>query len=257
MMIRPRRSDTQSRYSLLHLMRVQRLGIGIHKTFEQTFKEEVQRERPLSIITMPASIKDVPPEIFENILSHIRPVDYLKVKLVSKSFSDWASNVFKWEDMTMEEVVQGHTSVEASLPRGRPLNYCVCKHCGLVKPTNEFSDNQAVKTNHKRICISCGIGYNTYTKRQLPKINGEEHIPCWHCRKAVPKYDNWEEILVSGKAVLTKLLEETTPEGDPITYMTSDRRKLVSVHELPALALCKPCLRLMMRHRAAGPRLRH
>ncbi|KAF6218515.1 hypothetical protein HO133_005864 [Letharia lupina] len=172
---------------------------------------------------MPASIKDVPPEIFENILSHIRPVDYLKVKLVSKSFSDWASNVFKWEDMTMEEVVQGHTSVEASLPRGRPLNYCVCKHCGLVKPTNEFSDNQAVKTNHKRICISCGIGYNTYTKRQLPKINGEEHIPCWHCRKAVPKYDNWEEILVSGKAVLTKLLEETTPEGDPITYMTSDR----------------------------------
>lgn len=140
---------------------------------------------------MPASLEDVPPEVLKIILSHIDPIDYLKVKIVSKSFSDWADTVFKWEDMTKGEVIQGQTSLEAGLPRARRLKHFICTHCGLVKPTNKFSDNQAVKTNTKRICISCGISYNNYTKRLLPRINGEEHIPCWHCRTAVPKCDNW------------------------------------------------------------------
>lgn len=205
---------------------------------------------------MPASMKDVPPEILKIILSHIVPVDYLKVKLVSKSFSDWASVVFNWTDMTKGEVIQGQTSLEASLPRARRLTHLICTHCGLIKPTNNFSDNQAVKTNHKRICISCGITYNNYTKRQLPKIKGEEHIPCWHCRNAVPKYDNWEEVLASGKADLTKLLGGSRTEGRLQKYMTSDGRVLEWVHELQVLAFCKPCLELMVRHKEAALRLR-
>ena len=40
---------------------------------------------------MSSSMKDVPPEVFRVILSHVAPVDYLKVKLVSKRFSDCAS----------------------------------------------------------------------------------------------------------------------------------------------------------------------
>lgn len=205
---------------------------------------------------MPASFEDVPPELFKIILSYIPPVDYLKVKLVSKSFSDWATDVFEWEDMTKAEVVQGQTSLEASLPRMRHLNHFICTHCGLVKPTNKFSDNQAVKTNHKRICISCGISYNKYTKRQLPKINGEEHIPCWHCREAVPKYENWEEILASGKADLTKLLEGSRTEGQLQRYIAADGRVFQWAHELQVLAFCKPCLELMMRHKEAAARLR-
>lgn len=117
------------------------------------------------------------PEIFRIILSHIAPVDYLKVKLVSKEFSEWAAAEFKWKDMTKAEVIQGHTSLEAGLPRGRRLKHFICTHCGLVEPANKFSDSQAVKTNRKRVCISCGIIHRTYTERQLPKINGEERIP--------------------------------------------------------------------------------
>lgn len=222
---------------------------------------EIQRVAPqpvrvLSTSAMPTSLKDFPPEIFEIILSHIPPVDYLKVKLVSKSFSDWASAVFKWGDMTKGEVVQGQTSLEASLPRTRRLKHFICTHCGLVKPTSGFSDHQAVKTNYKRICISCGIGYNRYTKRQLPKINGEKQIPCWHCRKAVPKYENWEEVLASGKADLTMVLEGYRTEGIRQRYIAGDGRTLDWAPELQLLAFCKPCLELMMRHKKAESRIR-
>ncbi|CAD6567017.1 MAG: hypothetical protein ASARMPRED_000465 [Alectoria sarmentosa] len=205
---------------------------------------------------MPASLEEVPPELFKIILSHIPPVDYLKVKLVSKSFSSWASTEFKWRDMTKGEVVQGQTSLEASLPRARRLKHFICTHCGLVKSINKFSDNQAVKTNHKRICISCGISNKIYTKRQLPKINGDEHIPCWHCLKAVPKYDKWEEILESGKADLKKLLGGSKTEGRLQRYLTTDGRVLEWVYELPVLGFCKPCLELMMRHKEAASKLR-
>ena len=127
---------------------------------------------------MPTSIKDLPGEVFDIILSDIAPIDYLKVKLVSKDFCKWADTVFKWEEMTKIEVIRGQTSLEACLPRGRRLKILTCTHCGLVKPSNLFSDNQAAKTNPKRICISCGISNKTYTKHLLPKINGESHIPC-------------------------------------------------------------------------------
>ena len=201
---------------------------------------------------MPTSLNDFPPEIFEMILFHIPSVDYLKVKLVSKSFSDWASAVFKWEDMTKGEVVQGQTSLEASLPRTQRLKHLICTHCGLVKRTSDFSDNQAVKTNHKRICISCGIGYNIYTKHRMPKINGEEHTPCWHCMKAVPKYEYWEEILASGKADLINVLEGYGTEGVRQRYLAGDGRMLDSAHDLRILAFCKGCLELMMRHKMAN-----
>ena len=206
---------------------------------------------------MPTPMHDMPADVFRIILSYVAPVDYLKVKLASKSFSDWASAEFNWKDMTKEEVIQGQTSLEAGLPRTRRLKHFICTHCGLVKPTNMFSDNQAVKTNHRRICISCGISRKVYTKGQLPKINGEEYIPCWHCRKAVPKYDNWEVTLASGKAALTKLLEGSrTEDHHRERYITGDGRVLLWPHELQALAICKPCLGLMMRHKEAAPSLR-
>ncbi len=208
-----------------------------------------------STSAMPASIKDVPPEVFEAILSSITPVDYLKVKLVSKSFSNWASAVFKWRDMTKSEVVQGQTTLEASLPRARRLQDLICTHCGLVKPTKRFSDNQAVKTNHKRICISCGVICNYYTKRKLPRINGEEHIPCWHCKRAVPKYNNWEEILTSGKAGLMEALGGSRTDGILLRYKNPDGRTLDWIYELQALAFCKPCLQQMMRFRKLPARL--
>ena len=209
------------------------------------------------MVNMPVtSVHDVPPEIFSVILSHIPPVDYLKVKLVSKAFSQWASVEFDREKMTKREVIQGQTSLEASLPRARRLKHLICTHCGRVKPTNEFSDNQAVKTNPRRICLSCGISSKAYTRRQLPKINGEEHIPCWHCRKAVPKYENWEEILVAGKTALTKVMQGSRSEGLLQRYITGDGRTLDWVHELQALAFCKPCLKVMMRHKEAALRLR-
>lgn len=128
---------------------------------------------------MSSSMNNIPPEVLRVILFYVAPEDYLKVKLVSKHFSEWASAEFKWKDMTKAELVQGHTSLEAGFPRGRRLQYFVCTHCGLVKPTKAYSDNQAVKKNPTRICVSCGIIRNRYTRRVLPKINGEEHIP-WY-----------------------------------------------------------------------------
>ena len=56
---------------------------------------------------MPTSVHDVPSEIFRVILSYISPIDYLKVKLVSKAFSRWASAEFDWANMTKGEVIQG------------------------------------------------------------------------------------------------------------------------------------------------------
>ena len=216
---------------------------------------QLHRKRALPISTMPIPVQDVPADIFRLILSHVAPVDYLKVKLVSKSFSSWASTEFNWEHMTKDEVIKGHTSLEACLPRTRRLKDFICIHCGRVKSTNSFSDNQAVKTNHKRICISCGISQRIYTKGQLPKINGEEHIPCWHCLKAVPKYQDWEKKLALGKAALAKLLEGSRTEGARQRYITGDSRTLESSHELQALVFCEPCLKLMMRHKEAALRL--
>ena len=138
---------------------------------------------------MPTSIEKFPGEVFEIILSDTAPTEYLKVKLVSKHFSKWADTVFKWEEMTKTEVIQGQTSLEAcldfpegqrrSVPKGqRRLDILTCTHCGLLKKINRFSDNQAAQTNPTRFCISCGIISRKYTKGRRPTINGEEHIPC-------------------------------------------------------------------------------
>ena len=191
------------------------------------------------------------------VLSHIDPVDYLKVKLVSKSFSQWASVVFKRKIMTKAEVIQGQTSLEASLPRSRRLKHLICTHCGLVKSTSSFSDNQAVKTNRTRICISCGISRGRYTRGQMPKVNGVEQIPCWHCRQAVPKYKEWERLLAAGKATLTKILKGSNTGGFLQCYAAGDGRFLAWPHELQVLAFCEQCLELMLRHKQAVLGLRH
>ena len=195
---------------------------------------------------MPTSIEDVPPEIFKAISSYITPVDYLKFKLVSKSFAHWATLEFKWKEMTKDEVIQGQTSLEAGLPRTRRLKSFICTHCGRVKASRKFSDAQAIKTNFKRICVSCGITNRIYTVGQMPKINGQERIPCWRCRKAVPKYDKWEDALASGKHTLMMIIEHHyRPEGYINRYTTKDGRTLDTSHQLRALAFCGGCLNRM------------
>ena len=183
------------------------------------------------------------------ILSHIPPVDCLKVKLVCKSFNNWACTEFESREMTKCEIIQAQTSLEASLPRSRRLKHFICTHCGLVKPTDKFSDNQAVKTKSKRICISCGIIRRSYTTGQMPKVNGVKYIPCWVCKNAVPQYENWQDVMASGKAVLTKILEGFRNEGLPQIYKTGDGRFLEGSNELRVLAFCKQCLDLMLHHK--------
>ena len=130
---------------------------------------------------MTTSIQQLPGEVFKIVLSDIDPIDYLKVKLVSKHFCKWACDAFKWEEMTKAEVIEGQTSFEAclSLQRGQRLAFLICTYCGRVKTSNQFSDNQtAAKTNPTRFCISCGISDMVYTKTKLPTVNGVSHIPC-------------------------------------------------------------------------------
>ena len=196
---------------------------------------------------MPIPIETVPPEIFKLISSYVAPIDYLKFKLVSKSFADWATCEFGWKNMTKDEVIQGQISLEAGLPRTRRLKSFICTHCGLVKASDRFSDSQGVKTNWKRICVSCGISNRIYTVGQLPKINGQEHIPCWNCRNAVPKYDKWEDVLASGKDALAEIIECGKCEGYINRYTTRDGRTLDSIHQLQALAFCKRCMKQMLR----------
>ena len=130
---------------------------------------------------MKTSVQDLPGEVFKEILSIIDPIDYLKVTLVSKHFYTWACDVFKWEEMTKDEVIQGQISFEACLDlhRGQRLAFLICTHCGLVKTSNQFSDNQTVpKVKRTRFCISCGISERTYTKGKRPTVNGVSLIPC-------------------------------------------------------------------------------
>ena len=190
------------------------------------------------------------------VLSHIPPIDSLKVKLVCKCFNVWACPEFKSRDMTKGEVIQAQISLEVSLPRGRPLKQFICTHCGLVKPTDKFSDNQAVKTNYRRICISCGISHRTYTTGQMPKVNGVKCIPCWLCKNAVPEYENWRDVMALGKAALAKILDASWNEGLPQRYKTGDGRFLAWPYELQVLAFCKECLELMLRHTEEEWRLR-
>ena len=185
------------------------------------------------------------------VLSHIPPVDSLKVKLVCKSLNAWACTEFNSRDMTKREVIEAQTSLEASLPRGRRLKHFICTHCGLVKPTDKFSDNQAVKTNYTRTCISCGINRRSYTTGKMPKVNGVKRIPCWLCKNAVPEYENWQDVMASGKAALTKILDASWNGGRPQRYKTGDGRFLEWPNELQVLAFCKQCLKLMLRHKEA------
>ena len=198
---------------------------------------------------MSTAIQNVPSEIFKLILSYVAPVDYLKFKLVSKSFADWATSEFDWKNMTKDEVIQGQTSLEARLPRTRRLKSFICTHCGLVKDSDQFSDSQAIKTNFKRICVSCGISNRIYTVGVLPKIDGQEHIPCWNCRRAVPKYHKWKDALASGKDALLRIMEQGRSEGYVERYTTRDGRKFDCIQELQALAFCKPCMKQILLHK--------
>ena len=187
-----------------------------------------------------------------HVLSHIPPVDCLKVKLVCKSFNDWACIEFTSRDMTKGEIIQAQTSLEASFPRGRRLKHFICTHCGLVKPTDKFSDNQAVKTNYTRTCISCGIYRGKYTTGQMPKVNGLKCIPCWLCKNAVPEFEKWQAEMALGKADLTKIFDVSRREGLPQRYKTGDGRFLASPYELRVLAFCQQCLELMLCHNKHG-----
>ena len=60
----------------------------------------------------------------------------------------------------------------------------------------------------------------------------------------------------SGKLDLIKILQGSENNGRLERYMTGDGRSLDWVYELEVLAFCKPCLKLMMRHKEASLSLR-
>ena len=64
--------------------------------------------------------------------------------------------------------------------------------------------------------------------------------------------NNWEEILTSGKADLTRILQASRSEGQLLKYKTKDGRLLTWVAEPELLAFCIPCLELMKRLGQAG-----
>jgi len=147
-----------------------------------------------------APFTTLPPEIPLNILAQVPSESHLAVKLVSKHFHTYAKAAFLHtegndESITLTQCCRSHTGIEASLPRGRPLNCCICTHCGHVKDTHLFTDTQARKVNPKRICIACGITQKKYTEKLLPRVNDEYLIPCWGCKRAVPQFKYWRYLL--------------------------------------------------------------
>ena len=75
----------------------------------------------------------------------------------------------------------------------------------------------------------------------------------WRCKQAVPKYDNWEEIVASGKADLAKFMDGSRT-GDLQRYNNADGRSLDWVFELEVLAFCRPCLEAMRPYKQVAPR---
>ncbi|KAL6719843.1 hypothetical protein ACLMJK_001764 [Lecanora helva] len=146
-----------------------------------------------------APFNKVPPEILLNILSQIHHDSLLSVKLVSKVFFTYVTAAshqrLEYNNREFSAWCRYHTEIEASLPRGRPLNCCICTHCGRVKDTHLFTDTQARKDNPKRICIACGIDAKKYTEKVLPRVHDEYLIPCWSCKRAVPQFKNWRYTL--------------------------------------------------------------
>ena len=69
---------------------------------------------------------------------------------------------------------------------------------------------------------------------------------------AVPMSDDWEERLTSGKAEMTRILQQFKSEGHTLKWRTNDGRLLPWAAEPESLAFCIPCLELMMRLGKAG-----
>ena len=176
-----------------------------------------------------APLSTLPPEIVLHIMSYIPTESLLPVKLVSKIFHAYATIATlhnKTINRDLAQVCRCQTMVEASLPRGRPLNCCICTHCGRVKKTCAFTDTQSRKVNPKRICISCGILQKKYTEKRLPRVDGEYLIPCWECREAVPQFRCWRYILS-----IARHRFQLPPEPSPD-----------AIYDMLYGAYCKECL---------------
>lgn len=134
---------------------------------------------------------NVPNEMLLNILGSVNATDHLSVKLVSKRFRGWATDI-DTTTLTLAEVVRCHAAIEAAFPRNRELVRCCCTHCGLVKDTAQFSDPDAKKTKANRTCIACGIRRKKYSHRCLPTVGGQQRIPCHDCLRPISLYDGWK-----------------------------------------------------------------
>jgi len=143
---------------------------------------------------IPIPITSLPMEMVLEIIHKVPASSHLAVKLVSKSFHTFATAANLAAPSNKARAIRSHTMIEATIPRGRPLQCCICTACGLVKNTNLFSDAQAKKTNTTRICLSCGIAAKIYTKRKQPKVDGVGKLPCFRCRRAVPIWQGWESV---------------------------------------------------------------
>ena len=69
---------------------------------------------------------------------------------------------------------------------------------------------------------------------------------------AVPMSRDWQAKLRSGKADITRILQQLKSEGQVLKYRTQDDRLLTWVAEPAKLAFCIPCLRLMQRDVKSG-----
>ena len=133
----------------------------------------------------------IPNELLLNILSVVNPTDHLSVKLVSKRFRDWATSI-DTATLTLAEASKCHAAIEATFPRNRALVCCCCTRCGHVKDTDQFADPQATKKKANRACIACCIRRKKLSEKSLPRVGGEQRIPCYDCLQAMPLYDGWE-----------------------------------------------------------------
>ena len=64
--------------------------------------------------------------------------------------------------------------------------------------------------------------------------------------------EEWQERLTTGKADMTRILEQFKSEGQLLKYRTADGRLLTWAEERELLAFCGPCLKHMKRDGRSG-----
>lgn len=115
-----------------------------------------------------------------------------------------------------------------------------------MKLSRETCSGSELSSYTSEICLAAQL-------LTLKSNTDPEMCVSWHCEKAVPKYDDWEEIVESGKAELAKIMKGSGT-GDLGRYKIRDGRTLDWNHELEVLAFYRPCLEVMKRYKQVAPK---